>query len=359
MAAQSSDLDDQKAGATIQMETHTLTPQNGQNGPKEMEASGSAPSHSPSQIPVRRQMPACPKTWYCLEIQVILTKDGGATPPLPHAWQAAVVEDMLQDGKSGLTEAVVMGLCWAILFYGRQSLGEGLSLSDMWDTMFTLSGAISWVGKQAQLSANTLSLLEGQQLIAQAITKWCIEARGPGHANSHLPALLPFRFCNQDGLLQEERLHRTNECMVEPRHAHQTSRHEQGWVPQCGKDHGQMQWDPWAALTQKPSLDCGFESDRSSMSTSSSVSSRFDRSGGSRCMHHGQCSREPGGYMKMNLQVFKDKDKKDAITYQSWCWDLMVYHHAGCWNCTLLPIVSAPYRAILDSWEEGWEQMLL
>ena len=41
--------------------------------------------------------------------------------------------------------------------------------------------------------------------------------------------------------------------------------------------------------------------------------------------------------MKINLPVFKDKDTKDAVTYQSWCWDLTVYHHAGGWDCTLLP----------------------
>ena len=40
-------------------------------------------------------MPDHPETWYCLEIQVNSTKDGGATPPPPHAWQVPVVEDML------------------------------------------------------------------------------------------------------------------------------------------------------------------------------------------------------------------------------------------------------------------------
>ena len=48
-------------------------------------------------------MPDHPKTQYCLEIQVISTKEGGATLPPPPAWQAPVAEDMLQDGKSGLT----------------------------------------------------------------------------------------------------------------------------------------------------------------------------------------------------------------------------------------------------------------
>ena len=60
-----------------------------------MEASGSALLHSPSQSLVRRQMPDCPETLYCLEIQVSSTEDGGTTPPPPHAWQAPVVEDML------------------------------------------------------------------------------------------------------------------------------------------------------------------------------------------------------------------------------------------------------------------------
>ena len=41
--------------------------------------------------------------------------------------------------------------------------------------------------------------------------------------------------------------------------------------------------------------------------------------------------------MKINLPVFKDKDAKDAVTYQSWRWDLMVYCHAGCRDHTLLP----------------------
>ena len=41
--------------------------------------------------------------------------------------------------------------------------------------------------------------------------------------------------------------------------------------------------------------------------------------------------------MKFNLSVFKDEDTKDAVTYQSWHWDLMVYCHMGCQDCTLLP----------------------
>ena len=107
-----------------------------------------------------------------------------------------------------------------------------------------------------------------------------------------------------------------------------------------GRDHSQRQWDLWAGPPLPlPSPDHGFESDQSSVSTSSSVSSRSDRSGGSRHSNHGQCHCQgnSGGHMKINLPVFKDEDMKDAITYQSWHWDLMVYHHAGCQDCILLP----------------------
>ena len=235
----------------------------------------------------------------------------------PHAWQAPAVEDMLQDSKSGLTEAVVMGPGWAVLFYGRQSPGEGLHLGKVWEPMFMLSGAINWVGNLAQLNTNTLSLWEGQQLIVQAITEWCAEARRPGHPHSHLPALLPFKFHNQDRPLQEERLQSTDEHVKEPTCTHQTSHHDQVQVPQHCWDCSQMWQDPWAALnlTPSPLPDCGFESDKSSVSTSSSVSSRYDRSSGSRHKHNGQCCRDPEGHTKINLPVFKDEDKKDAITY--------------------------------------------
>ena len=39
-----------------------------------------------------------------------------AVPPLPHAWQALIVEDMVQEGRPSLTEAIVTGPGWAILF---------------------------------------------------------------------------------------------------------------------------------------------------------------------------------------------------------------------------------------------------
>ena len=42
-----------------------------------------------------------------------------------------------------------------------------------------------------------------------------------------------------------------------------------------------------------------------------------DRSEGCWCSQHGRRCGETGVHMKINLPIFKDKDAKDAVTYQS------------------------------------------
>ena len=76
---------------------------------------------------------------------------------------------------------------------------------------------------------------------------------------------------------------------------------------------------------------------------------RSDRSGGSRQSHHGWqwCHRESRGHMKINLPIFKDEDTKDAVTYQSWCWDLTVYCHA-------LGAEIAPFSPTLSASLQGY-----
>ena len=68
----------------------------------------------------------------------------------------------------------------------------------------------------------------------------------------------------------------------------------------------------------------------------SSMSSQSDCSDRSGHLRHGRRHREETR-MKINLPIFKDEDAKDMVTYQSWRWDLTVYRHAGCRDCTLLP----------------------
>ena len=64
MAAKLNNLDDQKSGVNITTGGHALTSPSGENGPKEAEAFGSAPSHSPSQSLAGKPKSHCPETWY-------------------------------------------------------------------------------------------------------------------------------------------------------------------------------------------------------------------------------------------------------------------------------------------------------
>ena len=131
---------------------------------------------------------------YCLSIQATLTDELGDVPPPLHAWTTPVIEDMLQETRAGLTEAVVIGPGRAILFYGRCSMGEGLKADEARDATFLLTGAGTWVGKLAYLTADPMMLQEGRRAIARAVLDHRVKARGLGHPRVNPPAQQPFRF---------------------------------------------------------------------------------------------------------------------------------------------------------------------
>ena len=65
-----------------------------------------------------------------------LMEELGAIPPPSHSWMAPLVEDMLCEARTGLTKAVVTGPGRAVLFYGRHSMGEGLTVDEARDAAF-------------------------------------------------------------------------------------------------------------------------------------------------------------------------------------------------------------------------------
>ena len=117
MATKSSNSEDRILGANLQTKGHIPKPSRGQKVPEEIGASGSTPSHLPSWSLARKLLPGHPNTGDCLGIHVTLTEETGAAPPPPHAWMAPLVEDMLHYGRTGLTEAVVMGPGRAVLLW--------------------------------------------------------------------------------------------------------------------------------------------------------------------------------------------------------------------------------------------------
>ena len=173
-----------------------------------------------------------------------------------------------------------------------------------------------------------MTIQGGRRAIAQAISDCQVKVRGPGCPCVNLPAQQPLWFdpprssppkdaagdCGSD--------HPPSPCW--PSRGQECNRHLRDQRPQS----------PWFP---SPSPDHGFKSNWSSLSMASSMSSRSDQSDRSRHSRWGRWHWEEGVHMKINLPVFKDEDAKDAVTYQSWRWDLMVYWHAGCSDHALLP----------------------
>ena len=160
MAAKSNNLVDKTFGANPLTEGQADLPSQSAKDLWESETLGSSPSHLLSRSPARRPPSSHPNTKLCLEIHVTLTEELGAVPPPTHSWTAPLVEDMLCDMRTGLTEAVVTGPGRAVLFYGRCSMGQGLTLDEARDAAFLLTGAGMWFGKSAYLAADPMTIQE-------------------------------------------------------------------------------------------------------------------------------------------------------------------------------------------------------
>ena len=162
MAAKSSDLGNRTSGANPQMQGHVDVPSQSAKDLWESETSSSSPSHLLSWSPARRLPSSCPNTKHYLEIHVTLTEGLGAVPLPSHSWMAPLVEDRLHDVRTSLTKAVVTGPGRAVLFYGRHSMGEGLTADEARDGTFLLTRAGTWVGKLAYLTTDPMTIQEGQ-----------------------------------------------------------------------------------------------------------------------------------------------------------------------------------------------------
>ena len=251
------------------MEGHVDMPSQSAKDQQELEASASSPSHSPTWFLARRLPSSCPNAKHCLEICVTLTEELGAVPPPSHSWMSPLMEDMLFDIRIGLTEAMVTGLGREVLFYGSHSMGEGLTMDEARDAAFLLTGACMWVGKSGHLAADPMTIQEGRQVIAQAVTDCQVRARGPGHPHVNPMAQQPFRF-------DHPRSSPIKDASEDGGSDHQPSPHHPPWGWDCNMC--QRDQKPLSPQFPSPSLDCGFESDRSSISMASSMLSRSDRS---------------------------------------------------------------------------------
>ena len=181
MAAKMSDRGDNMTEANLQADGLVEGPAQREVDWQEMEEGDSSLHNLLMWSSVQRPPTGHLNMNYCLAIQATLTDELGDVPPSSHAWMAPVVEDMLQETRAGLMEAVVIGPGRAILFQGRHSMGEGLKADEARDATFLLTSAGTWVGKLAYLTTDPMTLQEGKRAKTHAILDHRVKARGPGH----------------------------------------------------------------------------------------------------------------------------------------------------------------------------------
>ena len=73
-------------------------------------------------------------------------------------------------------------------------MGEGLKMDEARDATFLLTGAWTWIGKSAYLTANPMTIQEGKRAISKAILDNRVKVRGPGYPWVNLLAQQPFKF---------------------------------------------------------------------------------------------------------------------------------------------------------------------
>ena len=106
MAAKSSNLVEEMSEANLQTEGHMDVLTQSAKILWELEVLDSPPSHSPSWSLAQRLPSSCPNIKYCLEICVTLMEEMGAIHPPSHSWTAPLVEDMLCNARTGLTNSI-------------------------------------------------------------------------------------------------------------------------------------------------------------------------------------------------------------------------------------------------------------
>ena len=121
-----------------------------------------------------------------------------------------------------------------------------------------LTGVGTWVGKPAYLTADPLTIQEGQQEIAQAITEHQIKARGPRHPLVNPSTPQPFRFDLQGNSPQRDIPRDVNsDLKLLPQQLprgwnHNRCRRDQGLLPPQSplpsSDHGLKATGAWCWL---------------------------------------------------------------------------------------------------------------
>ena len=138
---------------------------------------------------------------YCIHVRVALGEGRGDQPPPSHVWNGLLIANILQEAcpRDCITEAVVLALGVAILFFGRCSCNEGLLYRNAQDVKLSLRGPVTWAGRTSQVEATLHTIQEGHRAMVHAVMEKKTKTRGPGHSQELRRATWPSpAACNVD-----------------------------------------------------------------------------------------------------------------------------------------------------------------
>ena len=106
--------------------------------------------------------------------------EGGHDQPMPfHAWSGSLIADMFQNGlDEWITNADVLELGEAMLFFGKWLHKEGLSHTSARDVGFSLTSPVNWAGGIVQVEGTANMVGEALQAIVDAVMEKKTKARG-------------------------------------------------------------------------------------------------------------------------------------------------------------------------------------
>ena len=120
---------------------------------------------------------------YCIHVRVTLGEGRVDQPPPSHTWNGLLITNILQETcpRDHNTEAVVLALGEAILFFGRHLHNKGLLYCDAQGIEHSLMDSVTWAGRTAQVELTVNTIQEGHRAIADTILEKEMRATGPGH----------------------------------------------------------------------------------------------------------------------------------------------------------------------------------
>ena len=275
-----------------------------------------------------------PNNWmcYCIHVRVSLREGRDNQPPtfLCMEWISNCWHITKSCPRDLITEAVVLALGEAILFFGSCSCYESLLYRNAQDIEFSLRGHVTWAGRTAQVEATIHTMQEGHRAMVDAIMEKKTKARGHGHPQGLRRATWSSAAaCNindwmqglDEGVSHKEVRRIDDICACGQK---QSGAHAQHFG-RGGRWH-RWQRTLWALRGSSrglPSSGGGSSDGGRDWHSLHSTMMRTSR-GSNRSAHAGR-----GLQVKVNLPISKDKKVKDGVTYHSWWWDVAVFHQSG------------------------------